>query len=142
MDNKYMDEEELAGIFPASDDCLLFEQDLPQLISDRIKIITFQFALETILINFNGEVASIVASTPAGDQSAKFATDIIMNESIDNSLTNVPTAIFYIDHESEINYRMFKDPNQNVALSKFSTNIGNIDISIYARSQIMEEDEG
>ena len=142
MDNKYMDEEELEGIFPSSEDQLVFEKDLSQILSDRIKTVTHYFAIETILVEFNGESASISASTPSRDQSARFADGIMMNDEIENASTYISNVAFALDHETDIKYSMFKDPNQSVALNKFSTQIGDIDITVYSRSQIIETDEG
>jgi hypothetical protein len=142
MDNKFMDEEELTSIFPASQDHLLLEKDLSVILSDRIKTVTHYFNIETIVVEFNGETAAISASTPSRDQTAKFADGIIINEEIENATTNISNVAFALDHEDNIKYTMFKDPNQNVALNKFSTNVGDIDINVYSRSQIVENDEG
>ena len=141
MDNKYMDEEELNSIFPASEDDLILEKTLSQLITDRIKTITHYFSIETILVEFNGETAIISASTPSGDQTAKFADNIMMNQEIEVSSTNISNIAFAMDHETDIIFSMFKDTNQNAALNKFVTSIGEIDINVFSRSQIVESDE-
>lgn len=142
MDNKFMDAEELESIFPASEEQLLLEKDLSVILSDRIKTVTHYFSIETIVVEFNGETASISAATPSRDQTAKFAENIIINEEISNSTTNISNVAFALDHEDDIKYIMFKDPNQNVALNKFSTRVGDIDINIFSRSQIVTNDEG
>ena len=142
MDNKYMNEEELESIFPSSEDHLILENKMGMILTDRIKTVTHYFSIETILVEFNGEIATISASTPSKDQSAKFAEGIMMNEEIENSSTNISNVAFALDHEEEIEYTMLKDPNQNVALNRFKTRIGDIDISVYSRSQIVEDDEG
>ncbi len=142
MDNKFMDEAELESIFPSSEDHLILEKELPQLLTDRIRIVTHHFSIETILVEFNGETASISAATPSGDQSAKFAEGVVINEEIENASTNISNVAFAMDHETDIRYSMFKDPSQSVALNKFSTNIGDIDINVFSRSQIVENDEG
>jgi hypothetical protein len=142
MDNKFMTEEELTAIFPSDEDHLILERELPQLLTDRIRIISHQFSIETVRVDFNGETASITAATPSKDQSATFAQDIMMNEEIENSSTNISNVAFSMDHETDIKYTMFKHPDQNVALNKFETTIGDIDINVYSRSQIIETDEG
>jgi len=142
MDNKYMDEEELESIFPSSEDHLLFEKSLAQILSDRIKVVSHHFSIETVLVEFNGATASISASTPSKDQSAKFADGIIMNEEIENVATYISNVAFAMDHDTDIQYSMFKDPNQSVALNRFKTEIGDINITVYSRSQIIETDEG
>ncbi len=142
MDNKFMTEEELGNIFPVSEDNMIFEKELSQILTDRIRIISTQFSIETVLIEFNGETATMSAATPSKDQSAKFVNDITMNEIIENTSTNISNVAFSLDHETDINFTMFKDPNQEVALNKFTTNIGDIDINVYSRSQIVRNDEG
>lgn len=142
MDNKFMDEDELESIFPSSGDHLLFEKPLKQILSDRIKVVSHHFSIETVLVEFNGETASISASTPSKDQSAKFADGITMNSEISNASTYISNVAFAMDHDTDIQYSMFKDPNQSVALNRFKTEIGDIDITVYSRSQIIETDEG
>ena len=142
MDNKFMDEEELESIFPSNEDHLILEKDLSVILSDRIKTVTHYFNIETIVVEFNGETAAISASTPSRDQTAKFADGIIINEVIENASTNISNVAFSMDHEDQIKYNMFKDPNQPVALNRFTTHIGDIDINVFSRSQIVEDDEG
>jgi len=142
MDNKYMTEQELATIFPESEDQLILETDVRSILSDRIRIYSHHFSIETVVVEFNGETASILAATASKDQSAKFVEGIMMNDEIEESSTNISNVAFCLDHESDIKYSMFKDPNQNVALNKFETNLGDIDIKVYSRSQIVENDEG
>ncbi len=142
MDNKYMTEEELETIFPSSEDHMILEKDLTVILSDRIKTVTHYFNIETIVVEFNGETANISASTPSRDQSAKFVDNIMINEEITGSTTNISNVAFAMDHEESISYTMFKAPNQNVALNRFSTKIDVIDINVFSRSQIVDNDEG
>jgi len=142
MDNTFMTEEELESIFPSSEDSMILEKELSQILTDRIRIVSVQFSIETVRVEFHGETASISAATPSRDQSAKFAEGIMLDEEIDNASTNISNVAFSMDHETDIIYTMFKDPNQMVALNKFSTNIGDIDINVFSRSQIISDDEG
>lgn len=142
MDNKFMTEEELSNIFPESDDNIVLDKNIAQILTDRIRVVSQQFSIETVLVEFHGEVASISAATPSKDQSAKFVEGIIMDEIIEDASTNISNVAFSMDHDKEIHYIMYKDPNQNVALNKFSTIIGDIDIKVYSRSNIISTDEG
>ena len=142
MDNKYMTEEELESIFPASEDRLILEKELAQILSDRIKTVTHYFSIETIVVEFGGETAAITASTPSRDQTARFCDGIMTNEIIENASTNISNVAFSMDHDDQISYVMFKDPNQSVALNKFSTKIGDISVNVFSRSQIVADDEG
>jgi hypothetical protein len=142
MDNTYMTEEELENIFPASEDNQILEKELSQILTDRIRIISHQFSIETVVVEFEGETASISAATPSRDQSAKFASGIMLEEEIEHASTNISNVAFAMDHETDIIFTMYKAPNQNVALNKFTTNIGDIDITVFSRSQIVTEDDG
>lgn len=142
MDNTFMTEEELRGIFPESEDAMILQKELPQILTDRIRVVSQQFSIATVLVEFNGETAAISAATPSRDQSARFVDGIILDEPIEKASTNISNVAFAMDHETDINYTMFRDPSQNVALNKFSTTIGDIDINVYSRSQIIENDEG
>jgi len=142
LDNKFMNETELQTIFPESEDQLILQTEIPSISSDRIRIVSHYFNIETVVVEFNGETASILAATASKDQSAKFFEGIILDTQIEKCITNISNIAFAMDHETEIEFIMFKDPNQNVALNKFTTTLGDIDIKVYSRSQIIEIDEG
>ena len=36
---------------------------------------------------------------------------------------------------------MYKDPDQDISLNKISTELGSVDINIYSRSMILDEEE-
>lgn len=141
VDNKFMSEEELSNIFNASDDDLILEHDISQLITDRVSTITQNFNVESIRVQFHGETASISAATQAKDQIAKFVDGIETNVEIVNHSSNLSVIPFKIDHDTDVEFKMYKDPNQNNALNRFSTTLGEIDINIYSRSSIIEEEE-
>lgn len=141
VDNKFMSEEELGSIFSASEDDLIMEHDLSQIITDRVSTITQNFNVEAIRVVFEGETASILAATQAKDQVAKFVSGIDMNVEIQNYISNLSVIPFKIDHDTDVEFKMYKDPNQNNALNKFSTTLGDIDINIYSRSSLIEEEE-
>ena len=82
------------------------------------------------------------ASTPSRDQTARFCDGIMTNEIIEGATTNISNVAFSMDHDDNISYVMFKAPNQSVALNKFSTKIGDINVTVFSRSQIVADDEG
>ena len=89
VDNKFMSEEELESIFNASEDDLILEHDIPQLITDRVSTITQNFNVESIKVLFEGGTASILAATQAKDQIAKFVSGIETNVEIENHASNL-----------------------------------------------------
>ena len=141
LDNKFMTTEERDKIFVLNEEDMILECDLENIITDRIRVITAAFNTKAIQVSFDGEEASISAITQGKDQSAKFLSGITTNIVLENSSSNITTVPFIIEHDSDIEFKMFKDANQALSLNKFSTNIGDVDINIYTRSSIVKEDE-
>jgi hypothetical protein len=140
IDNKYMESEELERIFIMNDDDLILDHDLTNMITERIRVITASFNTDAIQVSFHGETASIKAVTQAKDQFAKFADGISTNVVIEDCSALLSTIPFGIDHDSEVKFKMFKDPNQDVSLNSFSTNLGDINMMIYTRSSIVQDE--
>jgi hypothetical protein len=141
IDNKYMSEEELEKIFVMNDDDLILEHDLTSMITERIRIITQSFNTDAIQIMFEGEEASIRAATQAKDQFAKFVTGIPTNMLLENCSALLSTIPFGIDHDTDVEFKMFKDPNQDIALNKFETHLGDIVMKILTRSAIVKDED-
>ena len=141
MDNKWMSDEELQNIFNMTEDELILESDISSIITDRIRLITDNFNTQAIQIIFNGEEASIVASTQSKDQFAKFIEGITTNVVFENSSSVLSTIPFSIDHDTDVEFKMYKDPNQPVSLNNIKTTLGDIDISVYSRSAIVSDED-
>lgn len=137
LENTYMSDQEIENTFQTSDDQLILTYELPTVVTERIKIIAQNFELFAIQVNFDGEVASISAETKSKDQFAKFISGIEMNMVLENSSSNITTLPFKMDHDTDIKFDMYKDPNQNIALNKLTTTLGDVDIVVYLRAHIM-----
>lgn len=141
MDNKFMDADQMVHIYSLSDEDLLIESSISKMISDRVKVITQGLNATSIQVIFNGETASLCANTQAGDQSAKFLQDIATNMSLENSFANLSLVPFGIEHDTEINFKMFINEERNISMNTFKTSLGDIDINMYSRSSIVSEDD-
>ena len=141
VDNKFMTEEELRSIFNSSEEDLIFEYDIPQLITDRVSVITTNFNVKSIRVDFEGDKAQISTATQSKDQLAKFASDLETNMEFEKSSAYISVIPFSIDHDTVIEFKMYKDPNQDVTLNNFSTQLGDIDINIFTRASIIKEDD-
>jgi len=141
VDNKFMTDVELASIFNLTEEDLIFEYEIPQLITERVSVIATSFNIKTIRIGFNGEHAEISATTESKDQLAKFVSDIDTNMEIANSSAYVSVIPFRIEHDTDIEFKMYKDPRQDVSLNRFYTQLGDIDINIYTRASILGDDD-
>jgi hypothetical protein len=124
-----------------NDDDLILEHDLSSMITERIRIITQSFNTDAIQIMFEGEEASIRAATQAKDQFAKFVTGIPTNMLLENCSALLSTIPFGIDHDTDVEFKMFKDPNQDIALNKFETHLGDIVMKILTRSAIVKDED-
>lgn len=141
MDNKWMDEDELQNIFNINEEELILQTELSGIITDRIKLVTENFNTQAIQILFDGEEASIVASTQSKDQFAKLVAGIITNIVLETATSILPIVPFVVDHDTDVEFRMYKDPNQEIALNKTSTTLGDIDLNVYARSAIIRDED-
>ena len=142
MDNKIMTEEERDNIFDLNEEELILNNQISSLITDRIRIITDNFNTEALRIDFDHDKASILATTQSKDQVAKFKTDIPMNMDFErNCISNLSVVPFGLEHDIDLDFKMYKDPSQNISLNKISTELGSVAINVYSRSMIMDEEE-
>ena len=141
MDNQHMSEEQLNVIFKLEDDDLILEHEISTMITDRIKVITSSFHTDVIQVNFKGEEAIITASTQAKDQFAKIITDITTNIVINDCSANLSNIPFTIDYDTNVDFKMYKDPNQDIALNKFVTTIGDVNLAVFTRSSIVSDED-
>jgi hypothetical protein len=141
VDNKFMTEEELRSIFDSSEEDLIFEYDIPQLITDRVSVITTSFNVKSIRVDFDGDKVQVSAATQSKDQLATFVSDLETNMELEKSSAYISVIPFSIDHDTDIQFKMYKDPNQDVSLNNFSTQLGEIDINIFTRASIIKDDE-
>lgn len=142
MDNKIMSQDELDSIYDVGEDNLILNNELSSLITERIRIITENFNTQALQIMFEGDMANIVAATQAKDQTAKFKNDININMNFDGRYkSNLSTIPFCIEHDTDLNFKMYKDPERDVSLNKVSTELGSVSIKVFSRSAIIEVDE-
>jgi len=142
MDNKFMTEEERDNIFLLDEDELMLHNELNGVISERIRIITDNFNTQSLQVKFSGDKAMIVASTQSKDQTAKFKTEIPTTIEFDGDYTSNLSAVpFCIEHDTDLDFKMHKDPNQNLAYNQIKTDIGSVEVHIYSRAAIVEDGE-
>lgn len=136
MDNIFITEEEMQNIFDLSDDDLILTADISGFMSDRMRIVSAGFSVNTIQVNINGEEATLSTRTQSGDQYAKFLEGLVTDKVLECSSHMVITP-FIIDHDGDIVFKMF-NVQPNVSANKFSTTISDIDINIFTRSSLVE----
>ena len=141
IDNKFMTEDELTAIFNLDEDNLILEHNLESVITERIRIITQSFNIKAIQVEFEGEQAIIKAGTQAKDQFAKFVEGITTNVVLDKCSANLGTIPFGIDHDRAVEFKMYKDPNQDISLNTFTTDVGDCELVIFTRSSLIQDEE-
>ena len=141
MDNKYISMEELERVFVMDDDELLIDTNLNSIITERIKIITQTFNTQAIQIMFDGESARLTAVTQARDQFAKIVSDIVTNAVLEKCSSNLSTVPFSIEHDEDVNFKIFKHPTQDVLMNRFATTLAELDVIIYGRAAIIKDED-
>lgn len=141
IDNKYMTEDELTAIFNLNEDQLILEHGLDSMITERIRVITASFNIKAIQVEFEGETAMIKAGTQAKDQFATFVEDISTNVVFDRCSANLGVIPFGVDHDETVDFKMYKDSNQDISLNTFTTGLGDCEMVIFTRSSLVQEEE-
>jgi hypothetical protein len=139
MDNKFISQEELSRVISPNQDDLILSTPISKKISDRMRVISSSFHINSVQTIFNGETASISCSTQSKDNFAKFVNDIVSNKELNHSANLVITP-FIIDHDGDINFEMF-DSGNNVVINSFATTVGSINLNLYSRASMVENEQ-
>ena len=139
IDNKYMGEDELHKVFVMNEEDLILDTEMSNVITERIRVTTTNFNILAIQVGFNGESASIMAATQAKDQFAKFVDGITTNVIMEKCSANLPTIPFTIEHDTNVRFKMFKDPRQAITLNVLQATIGDAPVNVYTRSSLVGE---
>jgi hypothetical protein len=140
IDNGFMSETELNGVLAINDDGLLLDIVLPNLLTDRIRIVTDNFNSPAIQVTFDEAQATIQTQTQSKDQYAVFMKDIATNIVLEPCSVNLVTMLFKMEHDTQVDFKMYKDADRAIAVNKLETNIGLIEARIYSRSSIVPAD--
>lgn len=141
LDNKFIDETELENVFVFSEEKMIIDYDIPHIISDRIKIVSQSFDVQSVQIEFNEDNALIRSASQAKDQTATFVKDLPTNVSLEKSVSHMSAQQFIIDHDDELNIKMFLKDKENITLNKIVTAIEDIDITLFSLSAILAIEE-
>ena len=139
LDNKYLPEDELESIFGTNPEDLLLTTDISETISERMKIVSQGFNVNTVQVALNGDNAVISMSSQARDQHAKLVSSVSLEREIYGESNLVVTPLT-VDHDSDMEFQIYYsvDGDSNIAVNKYATTIADSDIKIYSRSKIIE----
>jgi len=136
LDNKFITREELERVVVTNQEDLVLSTNISKKITDRMKVISSSFHVNSIQTFFQGETATISASNQSKDNFAKFISDITINREL-NHYINLVITPFIIDHDGDINMEIF-DCSNNIVINSFSTTIGSITTNLYTRASMVE----
>ena len=138
IDNKFITQEELTSVISTNQDDLLLSTKLSKKISDRIRIFTSSFHVNSLQVVFDKELACVSTTTQSKENYGVFLKDIICNRELNHSANLVNTP-FVIDHDGDILFETF-DSGNNVVVNSFVTTIGNTTTNLYTRASLVEDE--
>ncbi len=141
IDNKFLSVDELNNVFITNEEDVILSTEISESISQRMKVITGVFNINSMKVSFEGDKANISARTQSKDQYAELITNIV-TEKVINCSTDIVSTPFVIDHDGLIKLKMYgvENDENSISCNVFSTCIGNIDIKIYTRSSLISEE--
>jgi len=139
LDNKFIPDQEMTHIFTLREEDVVLEYPINQEASNLMKVISGQFKIVSFQVLFEGDTASIVATTTSKDQYSRIENGIPIKTPL-KGFSNVVAEPFFLDHDGEILFKMYKVEDA-VCVNKFKTLVGKITVVVYGRSQLVEEDE-
>lgn len=138
IDNRFMNEDELNSLFQLFNDDIILSTNISTTVSNRIKVVKDVYNTNNIFVEFDGNNASLFSKSDSNDQVATFINDIMTEREINASspLVSIP---FTIDHDGDIVLEMYNNEG-NISINKFSTSIESVDITLYSRSELINEE--
>jgi hypothetical protein len=135
MDNSFIDDNSFSNLFTLSEESLLLSYIMPKSLSDGMRIFTSAFNVNSVQMLFEDQLCSISAKTAAKTESVKFVGGITVEQPL-NATTSIVVTPFISDHDGDANIRSYRIEDK-ICLTKFTMDISNIAINIFARSPLV-----
>jgi len=139
LDNKFFTDQEMANLFTLREEDVVFEYAISQEISNFMKVISKEFNIVTFQLLFEGNTASMTATTTSKDQYCCIEHGIPVKVPM-KGFSNLVREPFFPDHDGDILFKMYK-VQENVFINKFKTLVGKVIVVVYGRSQLIEDSE-
>jgi hypothetical protein len=136
LDNKYIEEAELNNLISVSEDAILTEHSISPMISERMKIISTGFHVNSFQMIFEGETASIKSRTMSKEQLANLIGNILLGEKV-TGYSNLVIIPYVCDHDGDIICKVYKLRDKFIC--KYSMFVGSVPVTIYTRGEIKTE---
>jgi hypothetical protein len=139
LDNKFMSSEELGKIFPLKEEDVVLEYYIGKETSRIMKVISSQFHIVSFNVCFEGDTASIIATATSKDHYARIEHGIPIKGPL-KCFSNLVVTPFLLDHDGDTLLKMY-NVQETVCINKFKTLVGKATVTVYGRSQLIEEEE-
>ena len=136
LDNKYMEESELGNLISTNETSMLTEHSISPMISERMRIVSAGFHVNSFQMVFEGETASIKSRTMSKEQLANLIGNILLNEKV-TGYSNLVIIPYICDHDGDIICKIYK--LQDKFICKYSMFVGTVPVTIYTRGEIKTE---
>lgn len=139
MGNKFISSEEFSEIVTVREEDLVLEHVVTKDISNFMKLTADQFNIVSFQVLFDGNVASITASTTSKDKYSEIEYGIPLRKPL-KGFSNIVVAPFLFDHDRDMLFKMY-NVQEDLFINKFTASIGKIAVDVYSRNQLIEEEE-
>jgi hypothetical protein len=139
LDNKFISSEKFANIFTLREEDVMLEYYIGKETSKLMRVIRDQFSIPDFQVSFEGDRASITATTQSKNQYSRIEHGIPLKRPF-KGLSNIDGIPFLIDHDGEILFKMYKVEDA-VCVNKFKTLVGKITVVVYGKSPLIKENE-
>lgn len=137
--NGFISSEELGRIFTLREEDVVLEYSIDKETCKLMKVISSQFKIVSFQIFFEGDTASIIATTTDRRQYSKIEHGIPVKAPL-KCFSNLVVEPFFLDHDGDMLLKMY-NVQETVCVNKFKTLVGKITVVVYGRSQLIEESE-
>jgi hypothetical protein len=139
LDNKFIPDQEISKMFTLREEDVILEYSIKKETSKLMKTISNQFNIVSLQVSFERNSASIIATTTDRSQYSRIACGIPIKAPV-KCFSNLVVTPFIIDHDGDILLKMY-NVQDSVCVNKFKTLVGKITVTVYGRSQLIEDDE-
>jgi hypothetical protein len=139
MDNTFMSSEEFSNLFTLREEDVVLEHVVTKDVSNFMKATVSQFNIVSFQIYFDGNVASITASTSSKEQYSEIEYGIPTKKPL-KCYSNVVVTPFLLDRDGGMLFKMY-NIQETICINKSTSSIGKVPVDVYTRSQLMEEGE-
>jgi hypothetical protein len=139
MNDRFMSNEEFSKFVTVREEDLVLEHVVTKDISNFMKLTADQFNIVSFQVLFDGNVASMTASTTSKDKYSEIEYGIPLKKPLKGFLNIVATP-FLLDRDRDMLFKMY-NVQEDLFINKFTASIGKIAVDVYGRNQLIEEEE-